>query len=134
MLREAHAVDMKYDEGGDIKPLCGLTFAVKDLYDVQGYHTVAGTPALAGEAALNCCTAQVSCSMTGSVANTGVSTQQGRVIESISFSPVPDARDSAITVIERLFDYRPHSACHCWNASAQMGLASDSAQCSSIAT
>lgn len=54
VLREAHAVDMKADEGGDIRPLCGLTFAVKDLYDVAGYHTVAGTPALAGRAAMLC--------------------------------------------------------------------------------
>ena len=53
VLREAHAVDMKYDEGGDIRPLCGLTFAVKDLYDVAGYHTVAGTPALAGQATIH---------------------------------------------------------------------------------
>lgn len=45
---EAHEVDMMYDNGADIRPLCGLTFAVKDLYDVAGYTTVAGTPALAG--------------------------------------------------------------------------------------
>lgn len=49
MLRDAHKVDMKYDNGTDIKPLCGLLVSVKDLYDVAGYHTVAGTPALAGE-------------------------------------------------------------------------------------
>ena len=42
---EAHEVDMMYDNGTDIRPLCGLTFAVKDLYDVAGYTTVAGTPA-----------------------------------------------------------------------------------------
>jgi len=42
-------VDMMYDNGTDIRPLCGLTFAVKDLYDVAGYTTVAGTPALAGQ-------------------------------------------------------------------------------------
>ncbi|CAL8466175.1 g5711 [Coccomyxa elongata] len=48
VLREAHEVDMMYDNGTDIRPLCGLTFAVKDLYDVAGYTTVAGTPALAG--------------------------------------------------------------------------------------
>lgn len=49
VLREAHEVDMKYDNGTDIKPLCGLLVSVKDLYDVAGYHTVAGTPALAGD-------------------------------------------------------------------------------------
>ncbi len=48
VLREAHEVDMMYDNGTDIGPLCGLTFAVKDLYDVAGYTTVAGTPAFAG--------------------------------------------------------------------------------------
>lgn len=46
VLREAHDIDSKYDNGTDIKPLCGLLFAAKDLYDVKGYHTVAGTPAL----------------------------------------------------------------------------------------
>ncbi|EIE21247.1 amidase signature enzyme [Coccomyxa subellipsoidea C-169] len=48
VLMDAHQVDMMYDNGTDIRPLCGLTFAVKDLFDVAGYTTVAGTPALAG--------------------------------------------------------------------------------------
>ncbi len=71
VLMDAHQVDMMYDNGTDIRPLCGLTFAVKDLFDVAGYTTVAGTPALAGAQCLftprkhtwiGCCTpAQFSC-------------------------------------------------------------------------
>lgn len=34
--------------GEDVGPLCGLGVVVKDLFDVAGYTTVAGTPALIG--------------------------------------------------------------------------------------
>ena len=45
-MDDAHAA------GKDIRPLCGLAFAVKDNLDVVGYATEAGTPALAGSASL----------------------------------------------------------------------------------
>lgn len=48
MLAAARAVDARADKGEDVRPLCGLAFAVKDNIDVQGYATVAGTPALEG--------------------------------------------------------------------------------------
>ena len=31
MLESAHAVDQKYAQGQDIKPLCGLVYVIKDL-------------------------------------------------------------------------------------------------------
>ena len=46
VLDEAAAIDRMYDEGEDITPLCGLSFVVKDLYDVAGYTTNAGNPVL----------------------------------------------------------------------------------------
>ena len=36
VLAEARAVDDLYAAGKDIKPLCGLAFAVKDNIDVVG--------------------------------------------------------------------------------------------------
>ncbi|KAK9812807.1 hypothetical protein WJX72_004169 [[Myrmecia] bisecta] len=48
VLADAKSVDDKYAAGMDIKPLCGIVFAVKDNIDVLGYPTVAGTPALEG--------------------------------------------------------------------------------------
>ncbi|KAK9812686.1 hypothetical protein WJX72_002003 [[Myrmecia] bisecta] len=48
VLADAKAIDDKYAAGMDIKPLCGIAFAVKDNIDVAGYPTVAGTPALEG--------------------------------------------------------------------------------------
>ena len=52
MLRDAAAVDARAAAGEDVRPLCGLAFAVKDNIDVVGYPTEAGTPALEG--AINC--------------------------------------------------------------------------------
>ena len=46
-------MDHAYAAGKDIRPLCGLAFAVKDNIDVVGYATEAGTPALAGVAHTN---------------------------------------------------------------------------------
>ena len=34
--------------GEDVGPLCGLAIVAKDLFDVAGYTTAAGTPALMG--------------------------------------------------------------------------------------
>lgn len=48
VLKDAKAVDEAFAAGQDIKPLCGLAFAVKDNIDVLGYPTAAGTPALEG--------------------------------------------------------------------------------------
>ncbi len=48
VLEDAKAVDEAFAAGQDIKPLCGLAFAVKDNIDVLGYPTAAGTPALEG--------------------------------------------------------------------------------------
>ena len=50
VLEEASEVDGKAATGDDVGPLCGLSFAIKDNMDVQGYATAAGTPALDGEA------------------------------------------------------------------------------------
>ena len=36
VLKDAKAVDDKYAAGEDIKPLCGMVFAVKDNLDVVG--------------------------------------------------------------------------------------------------
>lgn len=48
VLEEAAAVDARAAAGEDVRPLCGLAFAVKDNIDVAGYPTEAGTPALQG--------------------------------------------------------------------------------------
>ena len=53
VLADAQAVDELRASGQDTRPLCGLAFAVKDNIDVVGYPTVAGTPALQGDA-LSC--------------------------------------------------------------------------------
>ena len=47
-LADAAAVARAYESGHDIRPLCGLAFAVKDNIDVAGYPTGADTPALQG--------------------------------------------------------------------------------------
>ena len=49
VLAQARAVDEAADRGQDVRPLCGLAFAVKDNIDVVGYRTEAGTPALEGQ-------------------------------------------------------------------------------------
>lgn len=36
VLKDAKAIDDKYAAGEDIKPLCGMAFAVKDNLDVVG--------------------------------------------------------------------------------------------------
>ena len=36
VLAEARAVDVLHAAGKDVKPLCGLAFAVKDNIDVAG--------------------------------------------------------------------------------------------------
>ena len=48
VLKDARAVDDRAAAGEDIRPLCGLTVAVKELFDVAGYTAGAGTPALQG--------------------------------------------------------------------------------------
>ena len=48
VLKEAQAVDKKYEAGEDIKPLCGLAFVVKDNLDVLGETAVAVSPAAWG--------------------------------------------------------------------------------------
>lgn len=48
VLADARAVDTAHASGEDIRPLCGLAFAVKDNIDVAGYQTGADTPALQG--------------------------------------------------------------------------------------
>ena len=50
VLADAAAIDRAYEAGKDVRPLCGLTFAVKDNIDVAGYPTGADTPALQGAA------------------------------------------------------------------------------------
>ena len=41
MLKEAQAIDEKFEAGGDIRPLCGMAFVVKDNLDVLGKATQA---------------------------------------------------------------------------------------------
>ncbi|KAK9790121.1 hypothetical protein WJX73_005501 [Symbiochloris irregularis] len=48
VLADARAVDKAHERGEDVRPLCGLAFAVKDNIDVAGYQTGADTPALQG--------------------------------------------------------------------------------------
>ncbi len=56
-LAEARAVDRKIDAGEDPGPLAGVPFAAKNLFDIQGLSTLAGslirasTPPAAGDAA-----------------------------------------------------------------------------------
>jgi aspartyl-tRNA(Asn)/glutamyl-tRNA(Gln) amidotransferase subunit A len=50
-LAEAHAAEMLLRAGHDRGPLHGIPYAVKDLYDVQGVATTAGTRLLAGNVA-----------------------------------------------------------------------------------
>ncbi|CAL5224479.1 g7172 [Coccomyxa viridis] len=53
VLKEARAIDERFEAGEDIRPLCGLAFVVKDNLDVLGYPTEAGTPALRGRMPCN---------------------------------------------------------------------------------
>ena len=41
-------MDDRMAAGEDVGPLCGLAIVAKDLFDVAGYTTAAGTPALMG--------------------------------------------------------------------------------------
>ena len=59
-------MDNRMAAGEDVGPLCGLAIVAKDLFDVTGYTTAAGTPALmgAGEApsdAIPCSAGAQSC-------------------------------------------------------------------------
>ena len=49
VLAGAHEIDQRASSGQNVRPLCGLTIAVKDNIDVAGYPTEAGTPSLQGD-------------------------------------------------------------------------------------
>ncbi|MGG6134230.1 amidase family protein, partial [Pantoea allii] len=42
MLQEADAIDKQRLRGEMLPPLAGIPYAVKNLFDVQGYSTLAG--------------------------------------------------------------------------------------------
>ncbi|MXP50627.1 AtzE family amidohydrolase [Pantoea sp. Eser] len=42
MLKEAESIDTKRQRGEDLPPLAGIPYAVKNLFDVAGYSTLAG--------------------------------------------------------------------------------------------
>ena len=48
VVSEAAAVDARFAAGADTRPLCGMPVAFKDVFDVVGYPTVSGPPALEG--------------------------------------------------------------------------------------
>ena len=50
-LAQAHAADQLLRSGADVGPLCGIPYAAKDLFDVRGAPTTAGTRLLAGNIA-----------------------------------------------------------------------------------
>jgi aspartyl-tRNA(Asn)/glutamyl-tRNA(Gln) amidotransferase subunit A len=56
-LAEARAAETLLRGGHDLGPLHGVPYAVKDLYDVKGVATTAGTRLLAGNVAARDCTA-----------------------------------------------------------------------------
>ena len=56
-LAEARAAETLLRGGHDLGPLHGIPYAVKDLYDVKGVATTAGTRLLAGNVAAQDCTA-----------------------------------------------------------------------------
>jgi aspartyl-tRNA(Asn)/glutamyl-tRNA(Gln) amidotransferase subunit A len=56
-LAEAHAAETLLRGGHDLGPLHGIPYAVKDLYDVKGVATTAGTRLLAGNIAAQDATA-----------------------------------------------------------------------------
>jgi aspartyl-tRNA(Asn)/glutamyl-tRNA(Gln) amidotransferase subunit A len=56
-LAEARAAETLLRGGHDLGPLHGVPYAVKDLYDVKGVATTAGTRLLAGNVAVEDCTA-----------------------------------------------------------------------------
>ena len=56
-LAEARAAETLLRGGHDLGPLHGIPYAVKDLYDVKGLATTAGTRLLAGNVAAQDCTA-----------------------------------------------------------------------------
>ena len=56
-LAQAHAAEAGLRAGQDLGPLHGIPFAVKDLYDVAGLPTTAGTRLLADNVAREDCTA-----------------------------------------------------------------------------
>jgi aspartyl-tRNA(Asn)/glutamyl-tRNA(Gln) amidotransferase subunit A len=56
-LAEARAAEALLRGGQDRGPLCGVPYAVKDLYDVAGQPTTAGTRLLAGNVAARDCAA-----------------------------------------------------------------------------
>ena len=42
MLKEAESIDTRRQRGEDLPPLAGIPYAVKNLFDVAGYSTLAG--------------------------------------------------------------------------------------------
>ncbi len=56
-LAEARAAETLLHGGHDLGPLHGIPYAVKDLYDVKGLATTAGTRLLAGNVAVEDCAA-----------------------------------------------------------------------------
>jgi len=56
-LAEAHAAETLLRAGHDAGPLHGIPYAAKDLYDVKGLATTAGTRLLAGNTAARDCAA-----------------------------------------------------------------------------
>jgi aspartyl-tRNA(Asn)/glutamyl-tRNA(Gln) amidotransferase subunit A len=56
-LAEAHAAERALKGGQDLGPLHGIPYGAKDLYDVQGLPTTAGTRLLAGNVARADCAA-----------------------------------------------------------------------------
>jgi aspartyl-tRNA(Asn)/glutamyl-tRNA(Gln) amidotransferase subunit A len=51
--KEAQSADFSFESGSTLNPLCGIPYAVKDLFDVQGSPTSAGCRFLSNNIALN---------------------------------------------------------------------------------
>ena len=54
-LAQAHAAERALKSGADLGPLCGIPYAAKDLFDVKGVPTTAGTRLLADNIAAEDC-------------------------------------------------------------------------------